>query len=484
MKRLTIQPDHKYPHYEESVVSTIALWRETFSLLPNLEELVVNCRGTNKLFNYPIDFAALFLSHNLKLLQVDFDRIGTIDTIPSLHKSGVHSFDAFLNAVPKRSPNLRTISISATEGNGGCTLDYGDGRFSWLVSGLERLLSSLCNLEVIVMCPMLMQPGLLSATSNLKRMSKLELRCDKHSLRNPPDVAEVSRTNFEDLDLNQTSFISLDKLLISSNFPITTQFLMPITSPNLTSLTISSQEIVQASSLLTLTSAIGTHFPLLSLLRLDGPSLGDPPQVESRQSCLIDLETFKPLSRLTQMRVFALNIPHQLHLSMQEFEYLVGCWPLVEELHIVPTPEDTPYLMPHALHSLAQHCPKLRRLTIGVNWDKFDAQIDADMFSAPADIMHKPMNLDNLDFGLSPVEESQSAAIAVFLVDLSISSSAIQLPSEVGSPGDAHRAVWKDIKKLMTIAGHYRRQIRHLRNELLEARGVGSLDSSTAPSLV
>lgn len=265
---------------------------------------------------------------------------------------------------------------------------------------------------------MLMQPGLLSATSNLKCMSQLELRCDKHSLRNPPDVAEVSRTNFEDLDLNQTSFISLDKLLISSNFPITTQFLMPITSPNLTSLTISSQEIVQASSLLTLTSAIGTHSPLLSHLRLDGPSLGDPPQVESRQSCLIDLETFKPLSRLTQMRVFALNIPYQLHLSMQEFEYLVGCWPLVEGLHIVPTPGDTPYLMPHVLHSLAQHCPKLHQLTIGINWDKFDAQIDADMFQAPvADLLHKPMNLDSLDFGLSPVEESQSAAIAVFLVD-------------------------------------------------------------------
>ena len=68
------------------------------------------------------------------------------------------------------------------------------------------------------------------------------------------------------------------------------------------------------------------------------------------------------------------------------------------------------------------------------------------------------------------MEECQTAATATFLVDLSIQSSAVQLPGDHVRQGAEQSSVarrkeeiverWNDIKKFMTISAHYRHQIQ------------------------
>ena len=70
------------------------MWRDTFSLLPKLEKLTVDCREDDheESRGLPLDFALLFLSENLQELQLIFD---DIENVSSVCKSGAQAFEAF-----------------------------------------------------------------------------------------------------------------------------------------------------------------------------------------------------------------------------------------------------------------------------------------------------------------------------------------------------------------------------------------------------
>ena len=130
-------------------------------------------------------------------------------------------------------------------------------------------------------------------------------------------------------------------------------------------------------------------------------------------------------------------------------------------------------------------------LSISVNWETISAQVDTGLLeSSISESCNAPRfsSLKCVQFGLSPTREHQTAAIAAFLVDLSIPSSAIKIvrPDVRSEGADEIReelcGMWKDVKKFMTIATHYRRQVEYLQKRI-EALEVNAYSNPHSPSL-
>lgn len=483
VKHLTIQ-SCQY-HYAESTITTVALWRNPFSVLPNLEELIVHCGVGTGTFSYQIDFATLFLSANLKHLQITFDKLDDIDRLTSVRKSGTRAFEDFLGVIPKCSPDIRSISLWAGHKEARhCTVSLGNQHVTWASQCLLELVSSLHKLETITICPRLMQPLLLKALSNLQDMKRMEVYCDQHFWV-PYDILQYEFEN---------PFVSLAELSLSSSFHTASSFISTLPSPSFRCLNVKAQEIEPAADLQGLISTIGQNVPFLRDLSLRS-QLFMKDEVEWT-SLIIDLKSFQGLRRLTQLRTLSFTVDWECEFlfSRSDFESLIRHWPLLEELYLPTSGAMKPKPTPHVLVLLAQHCPCLRRLSIEVDWASIDVYIDGDIFATPDIERHKFMKLESADFGTSVIEEHQSSAIAILLVDLSIPISAIQLPTPVTDDEDREAVVkelidmWKDIKKLMTIAAYYRRRMKRLQDrvEVLEARSSESISSnshSTSPFL-
>lgn len=472
MKRLKIQP-YTYG-YAESVITTVALWRKTPSLLPNLEELMIHCQQGPKSFSYPFDFASLFLSTSLKEVHITSESVEDIELASSVRNSGIQSFDAFLDALPTQSPYLRTISLWTGDREAKlCAVDHRNIKSARVVSSLTKLLPSLHKLNKIILCPGFIQPELLLALSALEDIRCMELQCKQHSIRNPAKVTGIQQCKYSDLGNNRRTIFCLEELILTTSFRIASQIFKAFDLPKLTILKVNTLQKEQESDLSNLLWRI-RESSLLRELHIEGQGLK-----QLSPSCLLGSQTFLQLSTLSQIKSFSFNYPHHIQLSMSDFECLVSHWPLLEELHLITgIPEGKPYLTPRVLALLAQHCPHLRKLTINIDWDKTEDKMDEDMLLIPEiNLQYKFTNLDSVDFGSSRVEEWQTAAISVLLVDLSIKALAIQLPS-VAACKDTQSAyeneegraelhtMWKEIKKLMRIATHYRRQVNHWQNQV------------------
>lgn len=444
----------------------------------------MHCGTETKTFSYQIDFASLFLSRSLKHLQITFDELDDINKLTSIRRSGTRAFEAFLGAIPNCSPNIRSISLWVGEKEEGlCAVSLGNQHLAWASQFLLELVSSLYKLERITICPRLIHPSLLKTLSDLRDMRCMEMYCDQHWWA-PLDIQQYELKN---------SFTSLVDLSLSSSFYSASSFLSTLTSPDFQCLKVRAQEIEPTMHLQGLISTIGQMFPTLKDLSL-GSQLIMNEEVD-RTSFVIDLKSFHDLFRLTQLRSLSFNVDLECDFlfSQRDFEFLISHWPLLEEL-CLPTTAMTPKPTPRVLALLAQHCPCLRKLSIEVDWVSIGIYVDSDIFATPETERPKFMKLESVDFGTSVIEECQSAAVAILLVDLSISISAIQLPTPVIDDEEQGAVVkelidmWKDIKKLMTIAAYYRRRMKRLQDrvEVLEARSSESISSnshSTSPFL-
>ena len=474
-----------YEYYTQAVITSLSLYRESLSLLPNLEKMSVDCCEGEGSRGYSIDFAILFLHENLQELVIYFDDIGTL---PSVSKSGSQAYKAFLGLIPKRAPGLRSISLEAYDNEEeGCNASWNRHGFLWNDKGFVGLLSRLENLEELYVCPIFVHPDLIIALSRLQNLKHIDFCCNdaEHTLSDLPKEASIdaSRYSWTSVESNQCVLSSLRTIKMDSSFSMAIPFLRGVASPALSALHITAQRSVSIKGIFWI---ISQKFPLLEKLRLES-SLTN---AVAGATNVWRLDTFQPLKSLAQLTHLSLTYGSPVYLSKDDFESLVSHWPLLEELRVTP-PSDAseeigiPYLTPHALSSLAKHCPNLRSLAIDVDWALVDTLITGDLFVSPeAHTKHNLSKITSVDFGRSPVEEGQTAAIATFLVDLSIASSAVQLPdsndheeteaeqNDGAQQKDEIAGRWKDIKKFMTIAAHYRYQIQCLQSRIavLEAQ--------------
>ena len=485
VKELSIPTDDEY--FTTEVVSIVSLWRDTLSLLPKLEKLTVDCREVDPNQNraLPLDFALLFLSESIQEVELVFDKNENISTVC---KTGDQAFDVFLSALPSRAPDLRTIKLRAEEsGSGKCVASRDKHKFMWEKEGFAKVIPAFNKLESLSLCPTFIHPDLLGSISCLRNLKHLRVCCDQHTLW---DLQVAGFRQWKNTPANHFDFSSLVTLELTSGSHTATYFLRVLSAPDLSYLDVVSRNS-PARNLCILISVVGKNYTRLRSFSLRCPSLS---QSQADVGSALCLDDFKPLIHLADLKSFSFRHAHQPLLSSDDLEFLISHWPMLEELHIT-SPErgfvDTPLLAPNALTLLAKHCPHLCSLSISVNWETISSQVDTGLLeSSISKGCNAPRfsSLKCVQFGLSPIEEHQTAAIAAFLVDLSIPSSAIKIVRlGVRSDGaDGAReelcGMWKDVKKLMTIATHYRRQVEYLQKRI-EALEVNTYSNPHSPSL-
>ncbi|THH00839.1 hypothetical protein EW145_g7025 [Phellinidium pouzarii] len=262
--------------------------------------------------------------------------------------------------------------------------------------------------------------------------------------------------------------------------------------PHLTSLSICSPQFETAETLYSFLLRASKACPGLLELRvddvleiIDSPSLGDILRpTEEGGIDFVTINILEPLYDLSLLRVFTLSYHRMLHISNTDLDSLVRGWPHLVELSLSFKPTrigDIPLLTLHALPIVARHCPQLRHLALYVNCTgAIPSPEEALLGEEPTSLTQQQFsNLRILEFGLSPIGDAQTVAVAEYLCRIappftfrtkqSWHSLVNAAPLERGHAAlfESFRQLWSEVWKLVPIMKNLmeREQVR-----LVEAR--------------
>ena len=132
----------------------------------------------------------------------------------------------------------------------------------------------------------------------------------------------------------------------------------------------------------------------------------------------VTLQTLLPLLDLTDLRCFEVNCHRPLKLNNCDLEELLTKWPSsasLKDLHLCHSPllSEKPSLTPDVIPIIAECCPELLYLSL---------YLDTHVPAASEPISPPPVrfspSLKSIDFGTSPLDESDVTNLAIYLSSL------------------------------------------------------------------
>ncbi|EIW59267.1 uncharacterized protein TRAVEDRAFT_46575 [Trametes versicolor FP-101664 SS1] len=412
--------------------------------LPSLEEIHYNCRRTASPMQL-LCFLPVLFSPRLRVLRIYDHDPWTVNThvVPTPTTKDQNGFAFMWNKLKNTAPYLQKLSICGEPFGSSSTMT---AAVSSALSGLEHLVSLILRNKACALTP--------AALASLGRFPHLRsLRFDVGASFRTLELASLVATG----DAAVATFPALRELEITaSTLAQPTELLRFFESPHLQELTVTATSHVSRCDIRPLFFAITRmrareHLRELNVWAEKICPTAPPMNHVRRLPSAMDKETLAPLLLLSGLENLSLQLSCRFDIDDEFLDLLAGSWPKLATLVFRPTgpmnwglhetPEPTygvtsggptakePALVmldgdparswpkPRAtlfgLLAFAQHCPRMRGLTI---------EIDADLSRVPPSRLEvcsrrgAPHGAFNwLYVGFSPIEDPY--AVAAFLSD-------------------------------------------------------------------
>lgn len=295
----------------------------------------------------------------------------------------------------------------------------------------------------------------------LAKLSVLDTCCLEEIEEFRNDAGEIiSFTPLMSLDLSVYNMIPIIKILRSSLFPSLQRlgiFSMMLSRPSAAQIAALFKTIASSCVSNTLTELIVNFI-------LRGP--------DASQDLMLDARVLRPLFSHTKMRYLDIHVPEGvLIVDDQLLLDMLHAWPNLRYLSLNPRP-DRPDIVKNSeltfkvLDAVGNLCPFLRH---------FGAIFSCNFLAAPTPqpyLVKESTSLKTLDVGLSPIEDSMTAAAAAYLSCLFPSLESV-VPGQ-GYTEEPHEvyARWELVSKLVPTMVQIRREER-VSNALRGSSGSG-----------
>ncbi|KAH8113177.1 hypothetical protein DFH11DRAFT_1545284 [Phellopilus nigrolimitatus] len=366
--------------------------RMTSRILPNLSDLSLGSFDTDFSGSGGSDFLLKhlpsFLHEGLKRLEFNLQTLDVGDDEPLVI--------SLLEEISERAPYLISLSIRTTD-----NIDMGErpSIFSNNTEPLSILFSRLIHLEILKIDRSVLSPRVIHSLSLLKNLKKIE---DDNDLPIPWRASHRA-TSFQKLAV-KNAFPQLTHFSLQNDLMISLLLRTPL-------------KIFELYCLLLLFDVFAKSFPRLRSLRIVDCNTNYYQRERNNDndtSFPITATTLKPISLLTELEVFALDLIHPVHLTADEVVGVFGSLCSLRTLALDPFPmptDATTFFTLESIPTIMDGFPLLSRLGLYVNTEPSNSDSNHNLFS----VQHHAHKLEYLDIGLSPLRESNVISNALSL---------------------------------------------------------------------